>query len=125
MLKYNSNTCIGKLDPNQDECLDKEQCGQSEKPTTNSFLGIKKCFKRFHAKHVSFYFTAIYEYLSVMLVDVEWAGSVFATYTNIPWACVRSTWASNNHGTYAFIKYWVNMKLGPLTKLVQVCYAYT
>ena len=47
VLKYNSNTCIGKLDPNQDECLDKEQCGQSEKPTTILFLVSKNALNVF------------------------------------------------------------------------------
>ena len=42
------------------------------KSQQQTFLFVSnKCFKRFYAKHVSFYFTAIYEYLSVMLVDVE------------------------------------------------------
>ena len=42
VLKYNSNTCIGKLDPNQNEWVANKKCGQSEKPTPNCFIGIKQ-----------------------------------------------------------------------------------
>ena len=41
VLKYISNTCIGKLDPKQDECMDNEKYGQFERPTTNCFIGIR------------------------------------------------------------------------------------
>ena len=41
VLKYISNTCIGKLDHKQDEYVVNEKCGQSEKPTTKCFFGIK------------------------------------------------------------------------------------
>ena len=45
-------------------------------------LVSNKCFESFYAKLVSFDFTAIYEYCAIMLVDVEWAGPVFAAYVS-------------------------------------------